>query len=154
MAARVGRVLRQQCQRLYCTSSSLVYKPPAARKSLETQEVVLARNCDSIPGLFRSANSLFSQGFFFFVSFRFLLNISIRYLCNDLFPEMRSLLKKNLDLKAWWCTAQSWSNPRSLKEIQFINRQCMVMIYREYQFQAWNNSFFWLLSQSSVALSY
>jgi hypothetical protein len=67
MAARVGRVLRQQCQRLYCTS--LVYKPPAARKSLETQEVVLARNCDSIPGLFRSANSLFSQGFFFFFSF-------------------------------------------------------------------------------------
>ncbi|CAM6027806.1 unnamed protein product [Sphagnum balticum] len=62
MAARAGRVLRQQCQRLYCTSSSLVYKPLAARKSLETQEVVLARNCDSIPGLFRSANSLFSQG--------------------------------------------------------------------------------------------
>jgi len=91
MAARVGRVLRQQCQRLYCTSSSLAYKPPAARKSLETQAVVLARNCDSIPGLFRSANSLFSQGFFF-VSFRFLLNISIRNLCNDLFPEMRSLL--------------------------------------------------------------
>jgi hypothetical protein len=62
MAARAGRVLRQQCQRLYCTSSSLVYKPPAAHKSLETQEVVLARNCDSILGLFRSANSLFSQG--------------------------------------------------------------------------------------------
>jgi hypothetical protein len=93
MAARAGRVLRQQCQRLYCTSSSLVYKPPAAHKSLETQEVVLARNCDSIPGLLRSANSLFSQGFFS-VSFRFLLNISIRNLCNDLFPEMRSLLKQ------------------------------------------------------------
>jgi hypothetical protein len=69
MAARAGRVFRQQCQRLYCTSSSLVYKPPAAHKSLETQEVVLARNCDSIPGLFRSANSLFSQGFFCFLSF-------------------------------------------------------------------------------------